>query len=122
VPHARLGEDTAAAVVLHPYATATEQDIRLFAARRLADSKVPRQIYIVEELPRTSTGKLQRVGLAEKLDLAAYGPGRCTRHVEYTAPCTPTEKALSGLWSQMFCLDRVGINDDFFQLGGDSLL
>src|SRR4030095_2248255 len=73
VPHARLGEDIAAAVVLHQNATASEQDIRLFAARRLADFKVPRHVYIVEEFPRTSTGKLQRIGMAEKLGLMASG-------------------------------------------------
>ena len=122
VPHARLGEDIAAAVVLHSYAMATEQDIRLFAARRLAASKVPQQIYIVEELPRTPTGKLQRVGLAEKLGLTAHGPGQCTMHSEYMDLCTPMEKLLSGLCAQVLDLEHVGIHDDFFQLGGDSIL
>jgi amino acid adenylation domain-containing protein len=122
VPHARLGEDIAAAVVLHQYVTATEQDIRRFAAKLLADSKVPRQVHIVEELPSTATGKLQRVGLAEKLGLTASGPGPFMRRVVYTAPSTPTEEVLSRLWAQVFGLTRVGVDDDFFLLGGDSLL
>ena len=51
VPHARLGEDIAAAVVLHQNAMATEHDIRLFIATRLAAFKVPQQVYIVERPP-----------------------------------------------------------------------
>ena len=69
VPHATLGEDVAAAVVLRPNADATAKDIRQFAAGRLADFKVPRQVLIVEQLPKGSTGKVQRIGLAEKLGL-----------------------------------------------------
>ena len=122
VPHTRLGEDIAAAVVLHQHAVATEQDIRLFTARRLADSKVPRRVYIVEELPRTPIGKLQRVGLIERLGLMASGPGQPAMGIGDTAPRTPTEEALSGLWAQVFGLSRVGVHDDFFLMGGDSLL
>jgi amino acid adenylation domain-containing protein len=122
VPHPRLGEDIAAAVVLHRHATATEQDLRLFASKLLAASKVPRQVHIVEELPSTPTGKPQRLGLAEKLGLTVSGPGPSMRRVAYTAPSTPTEEALSRLWAQVFGLTRVRVDDDFFLLGGDSLL
>ena len=81
VPHARLGEDIAAAVVLHQNAMATEHDIRLFAATRLAAFKVPQQVYIVEDLPKSPTGKLQRLGLAEKLGLTAPGQAQSTMSV-----------------------------------------
>ena len=70
VPHAKLGEDVAAAVVLHADAEVGEQDIRTFAAEHLADFKVPRKILFVDEIPKGATGKLQRIGLAEKLGLA----------------------------------------------------
>ncbi|MBL8199444.1 MAG: AMP-binding protein [Chromatiales bacterium] len=69
MPHAMLGEDVAAAVVLNPGAEATERDLRRFAAGRLADMKVPRKIVFVEEIPKGATGKLQRIGLAAKLGL-----------------------------------------------------
>jgi acyl-CoA synthetase (AMP-forming)/AMP-acid ligase II len=69
VPHAKLGEDVAAAIVLADGAQADEQSIRAFAAERLADMKVPRQIVFLDEIPKGATGKLQRIGLAEKLGL-----------------------------------------------------
>ena len=49
---------------------ATPQEIREFAAGQLADFKVPKEILILEEIPKGPTGKLQRIGLAEKLGLA----------------------------------------------------
>jgi acyl-CoA synthetase (AMP-forming)/AMP-acid ligase II len=69
MPHAKLGEDVAAAVVLREGKSADEKEIREFAAKRLADFKVPRKILILEEIPKGATGKLQRIGLAQKLGL-----------------------------------------------------
>ncbi|MCX7629232.1 MAG: acyl--CoA ligase [Geminicoccaceae bacterium] len=70
IPHDKLGEEVGAAVVLREGASATEQEIRAFAAERLADFKVPRKIVIVPEIPKGPTGKLQRIGLAQRLGLA----------------------------------------------------
>jgi len=69
VPHAKLGEDVSAAVVLKEGQSATDREIRDFASQRLAPFKVPRKILILEEIPKGATGKLQRIGLAEKLGL-----------------------------------------------------
>jgi acyl-CoA synthetase (AMP-forming)/AMP-acid ligase II len=71
MPHAKLGEEVAAAVVLAEGVTATENEIREFASRRLADFKVPRRIVFVPEIPKGATGKLMRIGLAEKLGLVS---------------------------------------------------
>jgi acyl-CoA synthetase (AMP-forming)/AMP-acid ligase II len=71
MPHAKLGEEVAAAVVFREGKTATEREIRDFAATRLADFKVPRKILFLDEIPKGATGKLQRIGLAEKLGLTA---------------------------------------------------
>jgi acyl-CoA synthetase (AMP-forming)/AMP-acid ligase II len=70
VPHDKLGEDVAAAVVLREGVQASEKDLREFAAKRVAEFKVPRKILIVAEIPKGATGKLQRIGLAQKLGLA----------------------------------------------------
>ena len=70
VPHRSLGEDVAAAVVLRDGAESGQEEIRRFAAERLAPFKVPRQIVVLDEIPKGATGKLQRIGLAEKLGLA----------------------------------------------------
>ncbi len=71
LPHEKLGEEVAAAVVLRDGAEATEAEIRAFAAGRLAAFKVPRQVVIVPEIPKGATGKLQRIGLAARLGLGA---------------------------------------------------
>jgi acyl-CoA synthetase (AMP-forming)/AMP-acid ligase II len=70
VPHDKLGEEVGAAVVLREGMTATEQEIRAFVATKLADFKVPRKLVIVPEIPKGATGKLQRIGMAQKLGLA----------------------------------------------------
>jgi oxalate---CoA ligase len=69
LPHDKLGEDVAAAVVLREGAQASEKDLREFAAKRLADFKVPRKVLILPEIPKGATGKTQRIGLAQKLGL-----------------------------------------------------
>jgi acyl-CoA synthetase (AMP-forming)/AMP-acid ligase II len=70
MPHPKLGEEVAAAVVLRPGMQAGEQELRDFARERLASFKVPRKIVILDEIPKGATGKLQRIGLAQKLGLA----------------------------------------------------
>ena len=71
MPHNMLGEEVAAAAVLRDGEQAEESDIRAFAAERLAAFKVPRKVLIVEEIPKGATGKLQRIGLADKLGLGS---------------------------------------------------
>ncbi len=70
VPHAKLGEEVAAAVVLREGADGSPAAIRAFAAERLADFKVPRRILVLDEIPKGPTGKLRRIGLAEQLGIA----------------------------------------------------
>jgi len=70
LPHSKLGEDVAAAVVLKEGTHADETGIRDFAAARLAPFKVPRKVVILDDIPKGATGKLQRIGLAAKLGLA----------------------------------------------------
>jgi amino acid adenylation domain-containing protein len=120
VPHARLGEEVVAAVVLHPNTVGTARDIRQFAAMRLADFKVPRQIFLVQALPKGTTGKLQRRSLAEYFGLTAQV--HTQSDIASSAPRTPMEELLVGLWTQIFNIQYVSIHDDFFHLGGDSLL
>jgi acyl-CoA synthetase (AMP-forming)/AMP-acid ligase II len=70
IPHHKLGEEVGAAVVLREGHEADERAIREFCGDRLAAFKVPRRIVILDEIPKGATGKLQRIGLAEKLGLA----------------------------------------------------
>lgn len=70
VPHDKLGEEVAAVVVLRENATADEKTLRAFVGEHLTDFKVPRRIVIVDEIPKGPTGKVQRIGLAQRLGLA----------------------------------------------------
>ena len=71
LPHPKLGEEVAAAAVLREGHEASEKSIREFAAERMADFKVPRRVIIMDEIPKGATGKMQRIGMAEKLGLVA---------------------------------------------------
>ncbi len=117
VPHPTLGEDVAAAVVLKTHASATESEIRTFAAGRLADFKVPKQLLILEEIPKGPTGKVQRIGLAEKLADELVRK----RESNFVAAESSVETELTGMWERLLKTSRVGVRDDFHALGGDSL-
>ncbi len=71
MPHAKLGEEVAAAIVLREGQTVKDTELREFCSAKLAAFKVPRKIVFLDEIPKGATGKLQRIGLAEKLGLTA---------------------------------------------------
>lgn len=113
VPHPTLGEDVAAAVVLKPDGDASPEELRKLAFERLTDFKVPSQIIIVAEIPKGPTGKLQRIGLHEKL-IEQIRP-------DYVAPRDEIEQAIAAMWKDVLDVVQVGAFDNFFILGGDSL-
>jgi oxalate---CoA ligase len=69
IAHDKLGEEVGAAVVLREGAVATDKELRDYVASRVADFKVPRKIVLLAEIPKGATGKLQRIGMAQKLGL-----------------------------------------------------
>jgi len=69
MPHPKLGEEVAAVVVLRDGVAATERELQDFVSKRAADYKVPKKILFMDEIPKGATGKLQRIGLAQKLGL-----------------------------------------------------
>jgi acyl-CoA synthetase (AMP-forming)/AMP-acid ligase II/acyl carrier protein len=121
LPDSRMGEEVAAAVVLRPGASATALELREFVATRLADFKVPARVIFLKEIPKGPTGKVQRVGLAAKLGIAENESAREGR-APFVAPRNPIEETIAALWRQVLRIERVGVNDRFLDLGGDSLL
>jgi thioesterase domain-containing protein/acyl carrier protein len=113
VPHTTLGEDLAAAVVLKEDTAVEQIEIRKYAFEHLADFKVPSQILIVDEIPKGATGKLQRIGLHGKLESEIRG--------EFVPPRNEVEVAIAMIWNEVLGNEQVGVYDNFFQLGGDSL-
>jgi oxalate---CoA ligase len=67
MPHPKLGEEVAACVVLREGQSVTERELQTFVGTRAADYKVPKKILFMDEIPKGATGKLQRIGLAQKL-------------------------------------------------------
>lgn len=119
VPHPRLGEDVAAAVVLREGAAATPGEIRSFIAGQIAPFKVPGRVLVVADLPKGPTGKVQRIGMAERLGLG--GDASLAAGAAYAPPRTPIEETICEAWQQVLKVERVGIHDDFLDLGGDSI-
>lgn len=122
IPDGMLGEEVAAAVVLRPGVEATEREIRDFAATRLADFKVPRTVLFLDEIPKGPTGKLQRIGLAGRLGLGSVERPAAPARRAYAAPRTPVEELLAALWGEVLKVERVGVDEHFLDLGGDSML
>ena len=109
MPHASLGEDVGAAVVLRPGAAVTEAELREFAATRLAAFKIPRRIFIGAAIPKGATGKARRHLLPQHV------------RPSMAEPSSPTERTVAGVWSRILKSPEIGIDDDFFMAGGDSL-
>ncbi|MGW0284424.1 amino acid adenylation domain-containing protein [Streptomyces sp. NPDC003236] len=90
-------------------------ELRAELARRLPPFLVPSHFVLLDALPLTSNGKVDRGALP------APGPGRSATG-EFTAPTTPAEELIAAVWRDALRVDRVGVHDDFFELGGHSLL
>jgi len=90
--------------------------LRADLTQRLPDHLVPSAFLLVDRLPRTTAGKLDRRALP---DPTTPRPGL---EQPYAPPATETQQALAELWAGVLEVDRVGIHDDFFELGGHSLL
>jgi acyl-CoA synthetase (AMP-forming)/AMP-acid ligase II len=118
VPHPTLGEDVGAVVVLRPGASATPEQIKDYLRERVAFFKVPRMLRFVDDIPRGANGKLQRAVLTDKFGTAEAG---AAAQVEYVAPANPIARTLTEFWAGALGRERVGMNDDFFLHGGDSL-
>ena len=113
VPHATLGEDVAAAVVLKEAASATADEIRASLFGRLAEFKIPSRVVVVEAIPVGATGKIRRKDLAAELSTQLQP--------SYVAPRDATEQAISSLFCTVLGVASAGAGDNFFALGGDSL-
>ncbi|HEX7332123.1 MAG TPA: amino acid adenylation domain-containing protein [Pyrinomonadaceae bacterium] len=90
-------------------------ELRKHVKQRLPEFMVPAVYITLPEIPLTANGKVDRRALP------APGHERPTLDDSYVEPKTPTERALAKAWREVLKLDRVGIHDNFFQLGGDSI-
>ncbi|MFD6723363.1 amino acid adenylation domain-containing protein [Streptomyces sp. NPDC060131] len=90
--------------------------LREYAARALPDYMVPAVVVVLDTLPLTINGKVDRRALP------APDPSLFASTAERVAPCNALEEALAGIWMQVLRLDDIGVLDNFFELGGNSIL
>jgi thioesterase domain-containing protein/acyl carrier protein len=113
IAHPRLGENVAAAVTLKPGFDATSSDLRSFLYKHLKRSMIPQHVFVIDAMPRGSTGKISRSETAAKV-------ARLETNVAY--PETLLERQIAEIWQRMIGRSDIGVDENFFEAGGDSLL
>jgi len=113
MPHPTLGEEVAAAVVVKNGAQLTEQELRQWLSQRLAQYKMPKKVYFVEDIPKGPTGKIQRRILGEQLLGPLGSPSK--------GPSEQLENFLTNVYQRHLGLEQIEKDDSFFVLGGDSI-
>jgi non-ribosomal peptide synthase protein (TIGR01720 family) len=94
----------------------TTSELRGFLKEKLPNYMVPMTFVMLEALPLTLNGKVDRRALPSP------EPSQRSLEEGFVAPCTPTEESLATIWAEVLRLEQVGIHDNFFELGGDSIL
>jgi amino acid adenylation domain-containing protein len=102
-------------VVAAPRRKPGEAELHSFLADRLPPYMLPSALVVLEELPLTATGKVDRDSLPDPAVLAA-------QRARESPPRTSLERRVAAVWREVLHLDDVGVDEDFFGLGGDSLL
>ncbi|HYO57344.1 non-ribosomal peptide synthetase/type I polyketide synthase, partial [Archangium sp.] len=108
------GARLVAYVAAHAGQTVQEEELQAFVSGKLPEYMMPAALVVLEKLPLTSNGKVDRRAL----------PAPVLREAEaaFVAPTTPGEELVAGIWAQLLSVARVGRDDNFFALGGNSLL
>ena len=118
IPHDRLGEDVGAAVTLKGGAKVTPVELRQFASERLARFKVPSVIRVITQIPKDANGIVSRAEIANAI---ARSEPQQISEIKRAQAATALERKLSQLWAELLELDHVGVDEDVFALGADSL-
>ncbi len=112
----QAGQTDLAAYLVPREATAPSvSDLRAWLGQRLPAYMIPRAFVVIEAMPLTPQGKIDRQVLPPPEET------RPDLDTEFVAPEPGTEATLAGIWSQVLKVDRVGRHDNFFDLGGDSI-
>lgn len=117
VPDPALGEEVAAAVVLEEGEEVGEETLQRQLQDKLSVAKIPKRIVFVDEVPKGPTGKLQRIGLAERLGVTGVRSA-----MDDVRPAdSDTIDTVTAIWKRTLEVDSVGPDDPFLESGGDSI-
>jgi oxalate---CoA ligase len=122
VPHPRLGQDIAAAVVFRHGMEVEPGEVRQYLRSHVAAFKVPRQIMVREQLPKGATGKILRRVLAEASRAKATEPAEPVPPEVADGKVVEWVIKLTEMWERLLRVKPLSMDDDFFEKGGDSLL
>ena len=115
IPHQSLGEDIGAAIILKKNIKNIDKiKLRKFLSKKIAIFKIPNKIFTVEKIPKGPTGKLQRIGLYAKLK-------KTEKNKSPEVKKGDVEKKMQKIWQKILKINSIKINDNFFEIGGDSL-
>jgi amino acid adenylation domain-containing protein len=106
------GEKRLTAYVLSRGKKPSTRELRTFLSKKLPEFMIPASVVVLEEFPKTASGKVDRLSLPRPADVRD----------DHVAPRNLTEEIVAGLLAEILKVDDVSINDDFFELGGHSLL
>ncbi|MES2894104.1 MAG: non-ribosomal peptide synthase/polyketide synthase [Bacteroidota bacterium] len=96
--------------------TVLQKEIRLALEKRLPDYMIPASFFALDQLPLTSNGKIDRLFLGTRQSASL------NLNLSYQPPVTGTEVTLVAIWQELLNISRIGIHDNFFEIGGHSLL
>ncbi|HEX6718884.1 MAG TPA: amino acid adenylation domain-containing protein [Pyrinomonadaceae bacterium] len=102
-------------IVIDKEQSLTADDVRAYLREHVPDYMVPSQIVFLDAFPLTANGKVDKSALPSPAELADIASQ------DFVAPRTPVEIALAEVWKRVLGVDRVGIHDNYFDLGGDSI-
>ena len=106
------GDKRLIAYVISSNKSLSQREVRSFLSRELPEFMIPASVVVLEDFPKTASGKVDRLSLPSPTDLRE----------DYVAPRNLTEEIVAGVLAEVMKLDEISINDDFFELGGHSLL
>jgi hypothetical protein len=109
-----LGEKRLVGYVISRNGPPSTTDLRDFAKTKLPVFMVPAQFVVLKQFPLTPNGKIDMRSLPAPDTVAGIS-------ANYQSPRNPDERCLATIWQEVLSLKKVGIDDDFFELGGDSL-
>ena len=110
------GETQLLAYVIAAGEAPVSYELRAHLRRKLPDHMIPRAFILLDKLPLTVSGKVNRLALLPP------GPEQSEKQENLIAPRNPTEEIVAGIWADVLNVENFGVDDDFFALGGHSLL